>query len=203
MIKVYFDFISPYGYLGVMQVEKLAANYGRKVEWHAMLLGVSVIKVMGLKPLLDTPLKGDYAAMDVVRLASLYNIPFTMPSHGMPAPVPSARAFYWVKDQAPDKTSDFVYGVYNAQWRDGQDISNPEVLADISNSLGLDGAALVDALQSDELRKRLRDAVEAALARGVFGSPTFVVDGDMIWGCDRLWMLEHWLKHGRWAASSE
>ena len=50
----YFDFISPFGYFASLRVEALAARHGRTVDWHAMLLGVSVMKVMGLKPLLDT-----------------------------------------------------------------------------------------------------------------------------------------------------
>lgn len=203
MIDVYFDFISPYGYLGVMQVEKLARKYGHDVNWHAMLLGVSVMNVMGLKPLLDTPLKGEYAIKDVARLASLYDLPFKMPEHGMPPPVPSARAFYWVKDNFPEKTSDFVCAVYNAQWRDGLDISQVSILMDIATSLGLEGQALQVALDGDVLRNRLREAVGHSLKRGVFGSPTFVVGDEMIWGCDRLWMLEHWLQKGNWSPLEE
>jgi 2-hydroxychromene-2-carboxylate isomerase len=59
-LHFYFDFISPFGYFASLRIEALAARHGRLVEWHAMLLGVSVMKVMGLKPLLDTPVKGDY-----------------------------------------------------------------------------------------------------------------------------------------------
>jgi 2-hydroxychromene-2-carboxylate isomerase len=48
------------------------------------------------------------------------------------------------------------------------------------------------------MKAALKSAVEAAIAKGVFGVPTFIVDGEMIWGVDRLWMLEHWLRHGDW-----
>jgi 2-hydroxychromene-2-carboxylate isomerase len=66
-IDFYFDFISPFGYFASLRIETLAAKHGRQVQWHAMLLGVSVLKVMGLKPLLDTPLKGDYIRRDAKR----------------------------------------------------------------------------------------------------------------------------------------
>ena len=58
-LQFHFDFISPYGYFASLRIEALAARHGRTVDWRAMLLGVSVMKVMGLKPLMDTPLKGD------------------------------------------------------------------------------------------------------------------------------------------------
>ena len=71
-LKFHFDFISPFGYFASLRIEELAARHGRTVEWHPMLLGVSVMKAMGLKPLLDTPLKGPYTERDVLRYARLH-----------------------------------------------------------------------------------------------------------------------------------
>ncbi len=200
MIDFYFDFISPYGYLAAMQVEDLAKKYDRKVEWHPMLLGVSVMKVMGLKPLMETPLKGPYVASDLPRLASLYNVPLSFPKHGIPKPLPPARAFCWVKEQAPERAGEFAMAVYKAQWQDGLNISKPEVLAQLVETVDLKGERLLEALESETLSLSLREKVDASIKRGVFGSPTFVVDGNMIWGCDRLWMLEHWLANKSWSS---
>ncbi|NIB38463.1 2-hydroxychromene-2-carboxylate isomerase [Pseudomaricurvus alkylphenolicus] len=198
MIDFYFDFLSPYGYIGAIQIDDLAKKYGQGVDWHPMLLGVSVMKVMGLKPLLETPLKGEYVLKDIPRLASIYGVPLITPKNGLPKPVPPARAFCWVKGKAPEKAAEYGRTVYQAQWRDGRDISEPELLAELAQDMGLDGKALLHALDGDELRQALLVEVNASLELGVFGSPTFVVDGEMIWGCDRLWMLEHWLAHGCW-----
>ena len=63
-IDFYFDFISLYGYFASLRIEALAARHGRGVNWHGMLLGVAVMKTMGLKPLLETPLKSDYVIRD-------------------------------------------------------------------------------------------------------------------------------------------
>ena len=202
MVHFYFDFISPYGYLAAERIETLAADYGRDVEWHAMLLGISVINIMGLKPLLDTPLKGEYVVKDIHRLAKLYDIPLIIPEHGQPNPLPAARAFYWVKEHAPQHLADFTLRVYRDQWRNGYDISQPDLLANQVQAIGLSGDKLKSALETTLLKQALKKQVDASLKAGVFGSPTFVVDGQMIWGCDRLWMLEHWLKHGCWSAST-
>ena len=66
-VDFYFDFLSGYGYVASLRIEAIAARHGRKVDWHCMLLGVAVMKVMGLKPLLETPLKGDYVLRDFAR----------------------------------------------------------------------------------------------------------------------------------------
>ena len=79
-IEFYFDFISPYGYLGSTQVEALAARYGRTVDWKPVLLGITVMKVMGLKPLPETPLKKDYILIDKPRMATLLGVKLVSPS---------------------------------------------------------------------------------------------------------------------------
>ncbi|MDP7592372.1 MAG: 2-hydroxychromene-2-carboxylate isomerase [Litorilituus sp.] len=198
MIDFYFDFISPYSYIGAMKIEALAAKHGEEVNWRPILLGVSIMKTMGLKPLLDTPLKGEYVRQDLPRLASLYNIPFAFPEHGLPNPIPPARAYCWVKRTAPQKATEFAQAVFSAQWRDERDISNEKVLVKLARDLGLDGEALLIAINSDDNKEYLKKEVADSLAKNIFGGPTFVIDEQVIWGADRLWMLEHWLTQKNW-----
>src|SRR5262252_5076042 len=73
-VDFYFDFISGYGYFASLRIEDIAARHGRGVNWHCMLLGVAVLKVMGLKPLLETPLKGDYVRHDFHRYARRHGL---------------------------------------------------------------------------------------------------------------------------------
>ena len=181
-----------------MKIEALAAKHQEQVNWRPMLLGVSIIKTMGLKPLLDTPIKGDYIREDLPRLASLYNIPFTFPEHGLPNPIPPARAYCWVKRTVPQVATEYALAVFNAQWRDEIDISDEQALAKIAKDLGLDSDALLIAINSDDNRQYLKDEVASSLANNIFGAPTFVVDEQVIWGADRLWMLEHWLTEKNW-----
>ncbi len=195
-IHFYLDFISPYGYLAAMKVEAIAEKYGRQVQWHPMLLGVTVVNVMGLKPLMETPLKRDYLMHDVPRLASLFDLPirFTLP----PNPLPSARALYWVKQHYPALTGSFVKGVCKAIWQLGKDISDANVLVQIAQPLGINSDRLLAAISTKEVKAGLTREVDEAMAKGVFGTPTMIIDEQIIWGCDRFWMLEHWLRHGSW-----
>jgi 2-hydroxychromene-2-carboxylate isomerase len=198
-IEFYFDLISPYGYLGSTRIEALAARYGRTVDWKPVLLGITVMKVMGLPPLMQTPLKKDYVLHDKARMASLLGVP--MVEHGLEGvnSLAASRAFLWLKARDPDLAKRFAQRIYARLWVKGRDITPVDAVAEEAAALGVNRAPLLAAVDSAEMKQALRDAVGEAVAKGVFGVPTFIVDGEAIWGVDRLWMLEHWLSHGDWA----
>ena len=198
-LHFYFDFISPFGYFASLRVEDIARRHGRTVEWHAMLLGVSVLKVMGLKPLLDTPLKGDYIRRDAQRY---------MRRHGMvlkrnlddPVMDPRAagRAFHYVKHHRPALAAPLAHALYDAYWSEGKDLSTADAVAAVPLPAGLDADWLRTGTASDEAGALLRSAVDASLKAGIFGSPTVVVDGEPFWGVEKLGLLEEWLDCGGW-----
>jgi 2-hydroxychromene-2-carboxylate isomerase len=198
-LAFYFDFISPYGYFASLQIEELAAHHGRTVDWRPMLLGVAVLRVMGLKPVLDTPLKGDYVRRDVLRHARRYGIRLGRDLNASVGnPLPPARAFYWVKQHQPQLAMPLARAMYHAFWAEGRDLSTPEAVGAIALPSGLDRAALVEATASDEAAALLRHAVAASIKAGIFGSPTIVVDGEPFWGADRLQEVDEWLATGGW-----
>ena len=198
-IEFYFDPISPYGYLASTQIEALAARYGREVDWKPVLLGITVMKIMGLPPLMQTPLKKDYVRHDKDRMAKLLGVPMVRHAIEGVNSLAASRAFLWLKANDPQLAVRFAHRIYERLWVLGLDITPAEAVADVAAALGVDRAALLAAIDSTQMKAALRDAVAAAVAKGVFGVPTFIVDGEPIWGVDRLWMLEHWLRHGDWA----
>lgn len=195
-VEFYFDFISPFGYLAAARIDELAGRYGRQVRWQPMMLGVTVMKVMGLKPLLDTPLKGDYMRHDVPRLARIFGVPLKMPDD-VPSPLAPARAFYWLDQRDPALAKQLAQRLYARLFARGEDISAPESVAEEAAALGIAREETLAALQSEAVKQRLHAAIDASIARGVFGSPFFIIDGEPIWGCDRLWMVEKLLAEGR------
>jgi 2-hydroxychromene-2-carboxylate isomerase len=198
-IAFHFDFISPYGYFASLQVEALAARHNRSVDWRPMLLGVAVLKVMGLKPLLDTPLKGDYIRHDVLRKARRLGVPLGRDLHASVGnPLPPARALYWVKQHQPQQQAAMAHALYHAFWAEGRDLSTPEAVASIALPPGLDPAVIAEATASDEAAALLRNAVADSIGAGIFGSPTIVVDGEAFWGSDRLEEVDAWLGTGGW-----
>jgi 2-hydroxychromene-2-carboxylate isomerase len=198
-IAFYFDFISPYGYLASLGIEELAARHGRQVDWRPMLLGVAVMKVMGLKPLLETPLKGDYVRRDVLRRARHQGIRLGRDLNASVGnPLPPARAVYWVRKHHPHLQAALVHALYHAFWVEGRDLSTPEAVAAIRLPAGLVAAELAAGAASDEAATLLRNAVAASIKAGVFGSPTIVVDEEPFWGSDRLAEVDEWMSRGGW-----
>lgn len=198
-LHFHFDFISPYGYFASLRIEALAARHGRSVDWNAMLLGVSVMKVMGLKPLLETPLKGPYSERDVRRYAREHSLVVVrQPGDPVMNPLPCARAFAWVKHHHPAHAAALAHAVYAAYWGEGRDLGDPASLRGLTLPAGLSADAVAEAAAGDEAAALLRTMVNASLEAGVFGSPTVVVDGETFWGVDKLDQLERWLTRGGW-----
>lgn len=197
-IEFYFDPTSPYAYLASTQIDKLAARHGRTVDWRPVLIGVTILQVMGLKPVPQTPLKGPYSNQDKHRLAALLGVPLReRGATPMASPVAALRAFVWLKRRDPVLAAEFARRMCAAAWAQGRDIGDDTVLQEAA-ALGVDRAPLAEGMTSEDIKAQLRDDVQLAISRGVFGVPFFIADGEPFWGVDRLGMLEHWLRHQRW-----
>jgi 2-hydroxychromene-2-carboxylate isomerase len=194
-IDFYFDFSSPYGYLAACRIEALAAKYGRTVNWRPILLGV-VFKQTGMAPLTQIPIKGDYVKRDFERSARFYGIAFRMPPVFPIASQAPARIVLWAKARDPALAAKLALALYEAYFRDGLDISNPDIAADVAGKIGVDRVAARACIDDPAIKDLLKREVEQAIQAGVFGSPFVVVDGESFWGHDRFDQLEHWLETG-------
>lgn len=197
-LDFYFDFISPFGYLASLRVDALAAKYGRVCRWHSMLLGISVLKVMGMKPLPSYPLKGPYLQRDRDRYMRRHGI--TLNRAEKPAnPIPPGRCFHWLKAQDEVLAQSFARTALHAYWQEATEIGTPEAAAAIAGRVGADEQAALQAITGGEGDKLLRAAVDLSMGKGVFGSPTFIVDEDEpFFGLEKMELVEEWLSSGGW-----
>jgi 2-hydroxychromene-2-carboxylate isomerase len=197
LIDFYFEFSSPYGYLASLRIDDIAAKHGRETVWRPFLLGV-VFQVTGHSPLTDQPLRGDYARLDFDRSARLQKAPFMMPEEFPVLSIAAARAFYWLEGRDPAKAKQLAQALYFRIFGKGQNISAPDAVIAAAKSLGIDGEELAAALQDPVVKERLKTETQAAIDRGVFGSPFVIVDGEPFWGADRLDQVDAWLESGGW-----
>jgi len=138
----------------------------------------------------------DYSLRDLERSARYYGVPFELPAE-FPYPLFAAcRAFYWLQERDPALAKALSHAVYAANFGQGRDMRPAEAVAEVAAPLGVDGAELVAAVQAPAWKERFKTETEAALRRGVFGSPFFIVGEEKFWGADRMAMLEWWLEQG-------
>ncbi len=194
-IEFYFDFTSPYGYLASEKIDELAARFQRKVNWRPFLMGVA-LQATGAPILTKVPLKGNYALRDFARSARFLQVPYGHPARFPLATQAAARAYYWWHDRDDEGAHAFAHSVFRTYFVEGRDVSELGVLLELAARLGADRDELSAALQSQALKDRLKAECEAAVARGVFGSPYIIVDGEPFFGVDRLPQVERWLASG-------
>jgi len=201
VIHLYIDFFSPYGYLGSLGIEEMAAHYGCTVKWHPMLLGKSYFgpsSVMKMPAVPSIPLKGPYTTRDIPRLAALMEVPLSL-KHLMLPPTHAGRAFWHVHSTMGEEAAmKLGRATYEAHWTHGENLGDPAEVARVAAAVLPETSveAMLDGIRSAAAKALHVTGVEESIEAGVWGSPTFIVDGEMFWGVDRLWMVEEWLKRG-------
>jgi 2-hydroxychromene-2-carboxylate isomerase len=187
VLEIYWDFSSPFAYLGSTQAESVAKKHGATLVWRPMLLG-GVFRSIGQA---DVPIatwsdaKRAYTFQDMTRWAAYWNVPFKFPSNFPTNSLKAMRAYLALPE---DRQGAFRERTFRAYWAEDRNIGDDAVLGELIG----DGAADVLARTQDPaVKKLLVDATEHAVKAGVFGAPTWVVDGkELFWGQDRLALVE-------------
>ena len=184
-IEFWYEFASTYSYLSAMRIEALATASGVTVIWKPVLLG-PIFRAQGwdTSPFNIYPAKGKYMVRDMERLAAARGLPFRLPS---PFPQNSLHAARLaVIGHAEGWGVRFTRAVYAAEFADGANIGDRDVLAAILQGLGLDPGALLARSETPDNKQRLRQQTEEAQELGIFGAPSFLARGELFWGDDRL-----------------
>jgi 2-hydroxychromene-2-carboxylate isomerase/predicted thioesterase len=190
-VTFFFDYHSPWCYLAVERIAAIAARCRRAIEWKPMHLANLIERIDGRRPLEANPAFVRWFKQDMQDWAALLHVSLRYHPDFPLRPSRALRASSYADTQG--RAYEFVRTTMRAYWSESRDISDLEVLGDIGAAVGLDRAAVIGSA-GDETFKSMVDAnTNEAIARGVFGAPTFFVDGKMFWGNDRLEMMERYL----------
>jgi len=183
-VEFWYDFSSPFSYLGSTQIERVAREAGAELIWRPMLLG-ALFKTIGTAnvPLLNmSAAKRRYYARDLENWAAYWKAPFKFTTRFPMKTVTALRLAL----QAGDRIADMTHALYRALWVDDRDISDEATLRDILSANNFDAEALLTGTRDPNIKQRLFDATSEAESRQVFGAPTSVVNDMAFWGQDRL-----------------
>ena len=184
-IEYFFDVGSPTAYLAWTQLPKLAAETGARIAWRPMLLG-GVFKATGNASPVAVPAKGRWMNQDIARWARRYGVPFAFNPHFPINTLPLMRGATAVQMRRPADFLRYLDAIERAMWETPRNLGDPAVLAATLAEAGFDADELVALTSDPEVKARLVATTEEAVARGVFGAPTFFVGDAMFFGQDRL-----------------
>jgi len=190
-VRCYADPVSPYAWLGLTDLERIEATGARVVVVPVLFAGL--LNAHGTVGPAEVDAKRRYLFRDVMREAARRGLPFAGPPGHPFNPLPALRMCTAVEDDAQRRT--LLVALTRATWERGDNLMDDATLVRLADAAGLDGAGLLAAAQTPAVKGALADATARAVADGVFGVPTFRVDGDeeLFWGADRidtlLWRL--------------
>jgi 2-hydroxychromene-2-carboxylate isomerase len=177
-MRFYFDFISPYAYLGWTQIHALAARHGATVEPVPILFAALLAHGQTRGPA-EIPAKRAYIYKDIKRLAATIGVALEPPPTHPFNPLLALRVA-----TAEPRTIDALFA---AAWGTGEGVETEQQVA-----RALPGFYLARASEP-AIKQQLRDATDGAIAAGVFGVPTVLAGGELFWGCDSLPHVERFL----------
>ncbi|MGH7879409.1 MAG: 2-hydroxychromene-2-carboxylate isomerase [Candidatus Binataceae bacterium] len=184
-LRLYLDYKSPYVYLVVAPARELEREFGVKFAWLPYVLNIPdfVGTVEGRNPHQWRRIR--YSYMDARRLANRHGLIVKGPQKIFDSSIVAIGMLYAQRRGTFDKYNDLALERF---WKRELDIEDPRAIAAIIKESGAPAEAFLDFLEGEgraELQRICRDAE----AEGIFGVPTFVVDGEAFWGGDRLWMV--------------
>jgi 2-hydroxychromene-2-carboxylate isomerase len=193
VLAFYFDFISPYAYLAWQNPRTgpraLAARHGRALALHPVLFAGLLDRWGQLGPA-EIPPKRAFLVRDVMRQAAVDSIPLRYPDVHPFNPLTLLRLA--LSDVAGARQADVIDVLFALAWNRGAPIDDAAITGAL-DAIGLPGAALLARTREDAVKAALKQSTDAAVDRGVFGVPTFIVDDELIWGSDRATDVDRFL----------
>ncbi len=182
-VRFYLDFVSPYTYLALMRAREFSR--ANQVEWQLRpVVYGALLDATGLVGPVEVPAKRRYTHRDILRNARLSGIPLVGPPEHPFRSLEALRTLCLFRHD--QRSVALAVGLAKACWGDGRPLTDLAVIEDVVAGLGLDSAALGERICEDAVKRDLYDLTREALENGIFGVPSFEVEGDIFWGHDRL-----------------
>lgn len=182
-ITFYFDPVSPYAWLASTQLGRIADATKRNLVARPILFA-GLLKAHGHQGPAEIPAKRNYIFRDVMRRANFYKLDIEGPPRHPFNPLLALRVCTAI--DSADQRLRFSKAIMQAAWGEGLDITDASVVTDVVKNCGLEGAWALESANNQETKAALVTATDQAVQQGLFGVPSFVVDGQLFWGDDRI-----------------
>jgi len=195
-IEHFFSITSPWTFLGFQRLAEIAARNGAGVIHKPVDLG-KVFAISGGLPLPKrAPQRQAYRLAELARWRDYLGVPINSQPKFFPVKGwPAAGMVIAARERNLDDGT-LAHAILRAIWVEDRNIDDLATLEKIAAAQGFDGPALIKAAECESVKKTFETDTQEAMDRGVFGAPTYIYNGEMFWGQDRLDFLERALKKG-------
>jgi 2-hydroxychromene-2-carboxylate isomerase len=189
-LTFFYDLSSPWTYLAFNNIQSIIEETQARVVWRPFLVGGVFNAVnQGVYAARSNPTdpKVIHTFTWLHEWAALADLPLKFPTEHHPIKSVLAMRACCALESEQDTLYAFSHAVFKAYFTHGRNIDDPSVVADVANTLGIDGERLVDRAGEQVIKDRLRANTQEAITKGAFGSPTMIVNEDRLYfGNDQL-----------------
>ncbi|MBY0381233.1 MAG: 2-hydroxychromene-2-carboxylate isomerase [Xanthobacteraceae bacterium] len=197
LIDYYFSFQSPWAYIGQQAFHDVARAHGAKVIYRPFALLNLFSETGGLPLAKRHPLRQRYRAIEMQRWRDKRGLNFHLKPQHWPFNPRLSDGVAIAILQSGQSPEAFTDNVFRGIWEQQLDLADPATVAELADRAGFPGAMLVEQSGSADVEAAYEHNRQDAIAHGVFGSPAYVLDGEVFWGQDRIDLLDDALTSGR------
>jgi len=201
-VDYYFSFQSPWAYIGHKAFRDLVSAYDLKVNHKPVVLVDLFAETGGLPLMKRHPVRQRYRMVELQRWRDKRGLKFHLQPANWPFNARLADGVAIAAIEAGYDPDRYLWRGFAAVWEDQLNLADPAIIARLADESGLPGTQLVERSGSDAIGAAYERNRQDALAADVFGSPVYVLDGEVFWGQDRIDLLADALKSGRTPYSS-
>ena len=202
-IEYFFSLASPWAYLGHGHLLDIADRFRARVIFRPVLLGPLFEATGGLPLAKRHAVRQRYRQVELQRWRLKRGVPINIRPKYWPFDVALADRVVIACDAIEADTGTLVQKLFESVWVRDENLADPAILAAAVRRAGLDGSALLADADTDSVKAAYAENARRAVALDVFGSPSYVRDGEVFWGQDRLDLLADALAYGRRAFRSD
>ncbi len=183
VFEFFFDFASPYAFIAHKKIIQFEKEKTINVKYKPVLLG-GLLKLAGIKANADIPIKARYMIRDCKTSAEKNNIVFKFNNYFPILTLNLMRCVIVAERKGFERN--FINKVFEAIWIDGLNLNDSSILEKLLKNLEINPKVFLTDASDQKIKDDLKKRTEEAFSKGVFGTPSFVVNNKLFWGQDRL-----------------
>lgn len=196
-IEYIFSCISPWAYLGHMTFLNIAKTYNAEIAYKPVML-MTVFQKTGGQPLAQrAECRQNYRLIELQRWREARNVDLNLHPKFWPFNASLADRVVIAADKLGHPLGDFTHQCMRAVWYENKNLADQDHLFEIAQSCNLPTSECLEKAENSDVKETYEQYTQQAIAHGSFGSPTYVLNGEVFWGQDRLDLLEAALKTQR------